>query len=275
MIERVGVIGLGKMGMPMVRHLLAKQHKVFAYDLEPGLMDQAAKLGATACADPAEIAAQSDLIIVIVGFDSEVIDVCESPRGILSSVREGAIIGVAATVAPETMQRLAKKAGALNKGIGVLDIPLCRGEAAAHTGGLLLLAGGDKELFEKCRHAFETFASDLYLLGGLGAGQVGKMVNNLLLWACTSANHEGLKLGEALGVDSALLREALMKSSGNNWALETWDQPRNMPWAEKDMAIVMQQADNTRLSLPLCGVVREVIKGYKIEKGLAVPAART
>ena len=71
--------------------------------------------------------------------------------------------------------------------------------------------------------------------------------------------------------DPEVLRAALLKSSGNNWALETWLQPRPMPWAEKDMSIVMEEADKARLSLPLCGVVREVIKGIKIEKGLPDP----
>ena len=210
-------------------------------------------------------------MIVVVGFDLEVIEVVEGDNGLLAGAGRGSIIAVSSTVLPETMTRLAETASKAGNGLDVLDIPTCRGEAAAEKGELLVLAGGNRQAFERARPALQCFASDLYLLGGIGAGQVGKMINNLLLWACVSANYEGFKLGEALGVDGELLREALLKSSGRNWALETQAQTRPMPWAEKDMTFVMHEADQCRLSLPLCGVIKEVIKGIKIEKGVAAP----
>jgi 3-hydroxyisobutyrate dehydrogenase-like beta-hydroxyacid dehydrogenase len=268
-MRTVGIIGIGKMGLPMVRHLLARGFSVAAYDLDPARTEEAATLGARACADPGELAAASDLVIVVVGFDNEVLDVLSAPGAVLERARPGTVIAVASTVRPETMQDIEALARNTGKNLPVLDIPLCRGEPAAEAGKLLLLAGGDEAVFETCRPAFACFANDLHRLGGLGAGQVGKMVNNLLLWACVSANYEGLKLGEALGVDPELLRQALLKSSGNNWALETWLQPRPAPWAEKDMTIVLHEADRTRVSLPLCGVVKEVIKGIKVEGSLA------
>jgi 3-hydroxyisobutyrate dehydrogenase-like beta-hydroxyacid dehydrogenase len=271
MILKVGVLGLGKIGLPMARHLLANGFSVAGYDLDDTRLEAAAKLGATTCASPCEVAEQSDLVIVVVGFDHEVMAVLGGDDGVYSGLRDGAVIAVASTVTLDTMAEIGRAAADLDRKIGVLDIPICRGEPAAEAGKLLLLAGGDAETYERCRPAFATFASDSYLLGGLGAGQVGKLVNNLLLWACISANHEGLKLGQALGVDGDLLREALLKSSGSNWALETWDRPRAMPWAEKDMSIVMQEADRARLSLPVCGVVKEAIKAIKIERDLPTP----
>ena len=93
------------------------------------------------------------------------------------------------------------------------------------------------------------------------------MVNNLILWACISANDEGLRLGEQLGVDRRAMRAMLLQSSGQNWALESGAGERPMPWAEKDMMIVLQEADAARMSLPLCGVVKEVIKGIKVARG--------
>ena len=273
-MKRVGIIGIGRMGRPMARHLLARGFEVFAYDVDRSRVAAAEQLGAAGCADPREVAAQSELVIVVVGFDSELIEVLVAENGILAGARQGAVIAVASTVYPETMKRVEQLGSEIGKGLAVVDIPICRGESAAEEGTLLLLGGGDAAAFEACRPAFESFASDVDYLGGLGSGQVGKMINNLLLWACVSANHEALKLGEALGVDSEVLRKSLVKSSGNNWALETWLQPRPMPWAEKDMTIVMHEADLCRLSLPLSGVVKEVIKGIKIEKGLIAPAAR-
>jgi 3-hydroxyisobutyrate dehydrogenase-like beta-hydroxyacid dehydrogenase len=274
MIKRVGVIGLGKMGHPMVRHLLRGGHAVAAYDIEPQAVKRAVELGATACANPREVAAQSELTIVVVGFDNEVLDVLAGKDGVLAGAGAESVIAVASTVYPETMKAIAVDAGKLGKGISVLDIPLCRGEPAAEAGKLLMLVGGEEAVLSRCRPAFSCFADDIFLLGGHGAGQVGKMINNLLLWASVCANHEGLKLAGALGVEPERLREALLKSSGRNWALETWVQARPMPWAEKDMAIVMHEADTARLSLPLSGVIREVIKAVKRELGAATPVAR-
>ena len=271
MADRVGIIGLGKMGHPMARHLAAKGHAVFACDLDETRRAAAREVGATICASPAEVARASDIVIVVVGFDNEVMDVVTGENGLLAGARDGLVIAVASTVSIDTMHSMGALPAVRERGIGVLDIPLCRGEPAAEAGKLLLMAGGDAAVFERCKPAFSAFANDQYLLGPLGSGQVGKMINNLLLWSCVSANHEGLKLGEALGVQSETLRQALLKSSGQNWALDTWLQPGPMPWAEKDMAIVMEEADNVRLSLPLCGTVREVIKGIKIEKGLPPP----
>jgi 3-hydroxyisobutyrate dehydrogenase-like beta-hydroxyacid dehydrogenase len=85
--------------------------------------------------------------------------------------------------------------------------------------------------------------------------------------ACISANYEGLKIGEKLGVDRETMRTMLLDSSGQNWPLQTRIDQWPMPWAEKDMMIVLSEADAARMSLPLCGVIKEVIKGVKIERG--------
>jgi 3-hydroxyisobutyrate dehydrogenase-like beta-hydroxyacid dehydrogenase len=274
MIERVGVIGLGKMGQPIVTHLRRRGYAVLAHDVDRQAVAAAEALGAKSCPNPREVAAHSELVIVVVGFDSEVLDVLRGPDGVLAGAADRATIAIASTVSPQLMQDLAHTIGTLKRDIALLDTPLCRGEPAALEGKLLMMVGGDPDVLERCRPAFATFAADIHWLGRHGAGQVGKMINNLLLWACTSANHEGFKLATALGVDGERLRAALLQSSGSNWALETSPQTRPMPWAEKDMAIVMQEADAAHLSLPLCGVVREVIKGVKHELGMATPVPR-
>ena len=274
MIEQVGIIGLGKMGLPMTGHMLKNGLQVAGYDLDAERIAEARKLGAMACASPREVAEQSDLIIIIVGFDSEVNQVLHADNGVFSGARDNAIIAVASTVYQETMLEIGEAADKLGKNLRVLDMPLCRSERAAVDGTLLLLGGGDPKLFEECDKAFSSFSSDIRILGGLGAGQVGKMINNLLLWACISANHEGLKLGEAMGLDPEVLRQALLVSSGRNWALESWHLERAMPWAEKDMTIVMREADRFRLTMPMSSVVKEVIKGVKIERGYPSPKPR-
>jgi 3-hydroxyisobutyrate dehydrogenase-like beta-hydroxyacid dehydrogenase len=136
---------------------------------------------------------------------------------------------------------------------------------------MLTMVGGDAAAFEACKPALTSFASSVYHVGELGAGQVGKMVNNLILWACISANHEGRKLAEGLGVDFERLRTALLDSSAGNWALQTRPEEQPMPWAEKDMRIALTEADRLRISVPLCGVVTEVVKSVKFERGWPTP----
>ena len=268
-IRTVGILGLGKMGAPMARHLRAKGYNVSGYDPVDAARREAVALGVTLLDSPREVARASDLVIIVVGFDHEVETVMYGASGVMEAARPGLLVAIGSTVAPRYAQRLAARAK--EAGVIVLDAPLARGEKAAVAGKLLIYGGGDEAAFEACRPAFGAFASDIFHLGGAGAGQVGKMVNNLLLWACTSANDEGLRLGAALGIDPDKLRNALKAGSGQNWAMDNRADLSGMPWAEKDMSIVLHEADLARLSLPLCGTVKETIKGLKIRMGLGLP----
>jgi 3-hydroxyisobutyrate dehydrogenase-like beta-hydroxyacid dehydrogenase len=268
-IRRVGVIGLGKMGQPMSRHMRAKGFEVTAFDISKEACEQAKGMGVSIAPSPREVAAASDFVIVVVGFDAEAERVLLGPDGIVAGAKPGLIVGVSSTVAPRTMKRIAERAS--GSGIVLLDMPITRGERAAEEGKMLVMAGGDKAAFERVKPVLECYANAIFHVGELGAGQVGKMVNNLILWACISANHEGFKLAEGLGVDAEGLRQALLQSSASNWALETQPQMQPMPWAEKDMRIVLTEADRLRISVPLCGVVTEVVKMVKFEHGWPTP----
>jgi len=258
------------MGAPMARHLLAMGFAVCGFDPAEAARRNAASIGVDMCASPGAVAQASDVVIVVVGFDHEVEAALFGRDGVAQSARPGLVVALGSTVAPRYAKRCAERLR--ERGIALLDIPLARGEAAAVAGKLLVFGAGDKEVFEVCRPAFAAFASDIFHLGGeAGAGQVAKMVNNLILWACTSANDEGLRLAEALGVAPEPLREALRHASAQNWAMDQRAELSGMPWAEKDMSIVLHEADLARLSLPLSGAVKETIKGLKIRMGLGLP----
>ena len=268
-ITSVGILGLGKMGAPIARHLLAGGYGVAGYDpLEPARRN-ARTLGVAVLDTPRAVARASDLVIVVAGFDHEVEAALFGENGIAQAARAGLIVALGSTVAPRYARRLAERLGEL--GIVLLDIPLARGEAAAVAGKLLIYGAGDEASFEACRPAFGRFASDIFHLGAAGAGQVAKMVNNLILWACIVANDEGLRLGEALGVERVRLQAALHHGSAQNWAMDHSAERSGMPWAEKDMSIVLHEADLARLALPLSGTVKEAIKGLKIRMGLGLP----
>jgi 3-hydroxyisobutyrate dehydrogenase-like beta-hydroxyacid dehydrogenase len=271
-VRRVGIIGLGKMGNPMARHLRKAGFDVTAHDIDERARGEAQRSGIAVAAGPRAVAERSDFVIIVVGFDKEAETVLLGPDGIAAGARAGLIVGVASTVAPRTMARLA--AGLAGTGIVLLDMPLTRGEPAAEAGEMLVMVGGDADAFEACRPALASFANSIFHLGDLGAGQVGKMVNNMILWSCILANFEGFKLAEGLGVDLERLRTALIDSSASNWALQNRIDRFPMPWAEKDMRIVLSEADQLRLSVPLCGVVTEVVKTVKLERGWPTPVQR-
>jgi 3-hydroxyisobutyrate dehydrogenase-like beta-hydroxyacid dehydrogenase len=271
-IRNVGVIGLGKMGMPMARLLRERGFAVTGYDVALSALKAASGKGIQPVNSPKAVAAASDLTIIAVGFDSEVETVMLGDTGALAGARDSSVIAIASTIAPTAMRKLQRRCAG-RSGVTLLDIPLCRGEQAAERGTLLIMGGGDKAAFDACRPAFGAFADSIFHLGPLGSGQVGKMVNNLILWACISANDEGLKLGNKLGVDRDSLREALVASSASNWALASRIEEQPMPWAEKDMTIVLKEADSLRMSVPLCGVVKEVVKTVKFERNYPTPHA--
>jgi 3-hydroxyisobutyrate dehydrogenase-like beta-hydroxyacid dehydrogenase len=271
-IRRVGVIGLGKMGLPIGRHLVARGFAVTGYDITLAALKAAASAGMQAVNSPKAVAAASDLVIIVVGFDSEVEAAMFGENGVVAGAGDDTIVAIASTIAPHTMQRMATRLPASPK-ITLLDIPLCRGEGPAQVGELLIMGGGDRAAFDACRPVFQAFANAIHHLGPVGAGQVGKMVNNLILWACIAANEEAFKLADKLGVERETLRTALLESSAGNWSLATRPEEKPMPWAEKDMTIVLKEADAARLSLPLCGTVKEVIKTVKFERNWPTPKA--
>ena len=268
-IKTVGILGLGKMGGAMARHLFANGFEVLGFDPVAAAGEKAKADGVRVLASASAVAASCDLAIVVVGFDNQIETVMYGGEGIVAGAKPGLIVAVGSTAAPQYTRSLATRLA--ERQITLLDIPLTRGEQAAVNGKLLILGAGDEAAFEACRPAFSSFASDIFHLGPAGAGQVGKMVNNLILWACVSANDEGLRLGQALGVDPEKMRAALHHSSAQNWAMDLRAEDSGMPWAEKDMNILLREADLVRLSMPLAGTTKEVIKGLKIRMGLGLP----
>lgn len=267
--RRIGILGLGAMGRPMARHLIAKSFEVAGCDPSAAACEHAAAAGVAIVATPRELAARSDAVLIVVGFDAQAERAVFGPGGIRDAARPGLIVAMGSTIAPSFARDLARRLE--GSGIILLDMALTRGEPFAEAGTMLILGGGDDTAFAACQPVFRCFASDIFHLGPFGSGQVGKMVNNLILWACMNANDEGLRLGAALGVDAEKLRDALTHSSAENFSLSARADERPTPWAEKDMRIVLQEAAAAGLSLPLSALVKERIADFKHRKGYPTP----
>jgi 3-hydroxyisobutyrate dehydrogenase-like beta-hydroxyacid dehydrogenase len=267
--KRIGILGLGAMGRPMARHLLAKGFTVAGYDVAREACERVTALGATIAATPRDLAAQSDAVLIVVGFDAQVEHAVFGANGIREAARPGLLLGMGSTVAPSFARDLAHRLE--SSGIVLIDMALTRGEPFAEAGTMLVLGGGDEAAFAACQPVLRSFASDIFHLGPFGAGQIGKMVNNLILWACMTANDEGLRLGEALGIDAEKLRDALTHSSAENFSLSARADERPTPWAEKDMRIVLKEAVSAGIDMPLSTLVKDRIADFKRRKGYPTP----
>ncbi|MEA3195120.1 MAG: 3-hydroxyisobutyrate dehydrogenase [Betaproteobacteria bacterium] len=251
MSETVGVVGAGRMGLPIIGHLARAGFRTLASDIDPKKRAEVERRGATWQAD---LSGQCDAILVCVGFDREVGELLE--RGL--KPRADGIVAILSTVHPKTVQDLAAKA----KGMHVIDSTVCRGGEAADKGTLLSFVGGPAEVVARITPVLRAYSSDVVHTGDVGSAQVAKAVNNLILWACLVADHEGLALAQRFGLDVEKLRQALLMSSATNDALEKWGR-QTMAWAEDDMEIVAAMAAERGIALPQAEVTREICHSLK------------
>jgi 3-hydroxyisobutyrate dehydrogenase len=256
---KVGMIGAGRMGQPMIGHLAKKGFEVHVYDIDAGKRAPVEKLGGTWQPDPAALARSCEVILVCVGFDQELRDLL-SATGPLRDTPAGAIIAVLATVHPKTMVELAESCA--RRGVHIVDSPVCRGGKAADEGTLLSFVGGDADVFSRLAPVLSCFCTDRVHTGPVGTGQVAKAANNLVMWSCLIANHEALALAQRYGMDTEKLREALKMSSADNYVLRNW-RVNTMAWAEDDMEIVQQMAAERGIALPQAGLNRELCRMLK------------
>lgn len=261
-VKHTGVIGLGAMGFQMARHMAAKGLEVVGYDIDATAMKRAEAVGVHPAKDAAEVGAQAEIVIVMVATDAQVEDVvCRS--GLLDRLAAGAVICVAASTSPETAREL--EAIAAKRNIGFLDTPVVLGQEAADNGTLTVFCGGGEKAFAKAKPALSAFGANVMHVGPCGMGQLTKTVNNMLLWACMSANYEALTFAKALGADIPKLIAALQHSSGANWSLSRWGKSTGK-WAEKDMDVALELAQDAKVAAPLAALVDQLMKGMNQEK---------
>jgi 3-hydroxyisobutyrate dehydrogenase-like beta-hydroxyacid dehydrogenase len=253
MVEHVALLGAGRMGGAIGRHLLAAGLPVSVYDPSAKARAQLEALGAVSCATASEAAAAADLVLVVVVDDAQVRD---AVAGSFEGARPGTVVAICASVRPDTCVQLA--AEGREREVDVIDVALVRGERGAEEGRLVLFCGGAAEIVGRIRPACEAFAEAIVRVGDVGAGQVAKTANNILLWACIRADVEAQRLGRALGVEPATLREALSLGSGANRPLAEWGAHR-LRWPAKDLEVALSVAAEAGVDLPLVARLPELM----------------
>jgi 3-hydroxyisobutyrate dehydrogenase-like beta-hydroxyacid dehydrogenase len=252
---KVGFVGCGEMGEPMAGHVLESgKFEVWVFDIRPAATKAIAKKGAKVAGSLKELGRVCDLFIIMVGYDHEVKQVVSDLATVGNS---GAVIVITATSHPDMViecARIARK-----QGMGVIDAPVCYGREGARNGTLASLVGGASKDVAKARPVLECYSRAVHHLGELGAGEIGKTLNNMLHWAHCIANYEALLLGKIYGLDAQKLRETLIQCPATNGTLARWDGTK-FTWQEKDMDIALDLAQKRKLPLPFFGQVDQMIK---------------
>ncbi|WP_181801363.1 NAD(P)-dependent oxidoreductase [Streptomyces shenzhenensis] len=215
---RVGFIGLGSQGAPMARRIIAAGHETTLWARRPATLAPFTDSGAKTACSPAELATASDLVCLCVVDDADVEQVVTGPDGVLAGLRRGGVIAIHSTVHPDTCRRL--EASARTCGVSVVDAPVSGGGRAAEQGSLVVMVGGDPQVFAYCRPVFTTYGDPVVHLGPAGSGQVAKILNNLLFTAHLGLASDVLRLGAVLGLDRAALGRTLPRGSAASFALE-------------------------------------------------------
>jgi 3-hydroxyisobutyrate dehydrogenase len=258
-IQKVGMIGAGRMGQPMIGHLARRGFDICAYDIDAGKRTAVEKLGGCWQPDLAALAKSSEVVLICVGYDRELRELL-APNGGLQGLASGTIVAVLSTVNPLTIVELAAECA--KRGVDVVDSPVCRGGKAADEGTLLSFVGGPESVISRLAPVFSCYCTDIVHTGTAGTGQVAKAANNMIMWSCLIANHEALALAQRFGMDVERLREALKLSSADNYVLRNWG-VNTMAWAEDDMEIVQQMAAERGIALPQAGLNRELCRTLK------------
>jgi len=208
MATTIGFIGLGTMGAPMVRRLLDSGYTVTVWARRPEAMTPLITAGASAGESPADVAAQSDVIMTMVTDTAAVEEVVLGARGVIHGARPGSVVVDHSTIAPDGARRMASALRARN--VEMLDAPVSGGSIAADAGTLAIMIGGSKAAVDRVNPVLSCYAQRIVHIGESGAGQVAKACNQI----CTIVNQlgaaEAMLLAERAGVDPWAVKEALM-----------------------------------------------------------------
>jgi 3-hydroxyisobutyrate dehydrogenase len=258
-IRNVGLIGAGRMGQPIIGHLARKGFSVHVNDIDAAKRETAETRGGKWETDAKTLARACDAILICVGYDRELRELL-SPKGILHHVPRDAIIAVLSTVHPDTVRELARRGRA--RGVHVVDATMCRGAWAADEGTLLSFVAGPADIVARLQPVLRAFSTDIVPTGDIGSAQVAKAANNMVMWACLVANHEGLVLAHRYGLDVEAMRKALLTTHAANAGLENWGK-NSMAWADDDMEIVHAMAKEKGLPLRQAEVVQQICRWLK------------
>lgn len=258
MAEAIGFVGLGIMGRGMTRNLLKAGYKVHVWNRTASRMDELAADGAIASASPADVAAKSDIIITCVSDTPDVEAVILGEDGIIQQAKAGSLVIDCSTISPQATRDLAAKLA--EKGIRFLDAPLSGGSEGAAKGTLTIMIGGDAADLQRAMPVFQAMGKTITHVGPTGAGQMVKLVNQILVVGNCLAMCEAMLFAQAGGLDLQKTYEAVSPGAAGSWMFTNrapqimrrdWRPGFTIDLQQKDVRLVLEAAD--QLGVPLMG----------------------
>ena len=267
MPDRIGFIGLGIMGKPMARNLLAAGFDLTVHSRSSEPVDELVAAGATGGSDPAAVASASDITITMLPDTPDVEMVLVGSPGVIEGAAPGSLVIDMSSIDPGATRTMAAAFDA--RGIAMLDAPVSGGERGAIDGTLSIMVGGTDDAFRRAAPIFDALGKNVVHIGPSGAGQVAKACNQLVVAATIEAVAEALLLAERSGVDAAKVREALLGGFAGSKILEVHGQRMldrsfapgfRIRLHRKDARIVEEAAAATGTPIPSFAVVAEQLQ---------------
>ena len=266
MSETLGFIGLGIMGKPMAKNLINAGYKLVVLDINRDAVNEIAGLGAETADSPADVAAKVKNIITMLPDGPEVEDVVLGNNGIIETATSETALVDMSSISPTVTKKIA--AALVGKGAQALDAPVSGGEPGAISGQLAIMVGGPENLFNEMKPVFDILGKSAVLVGGTGAGQTTKLVNQILVGIHIEAMGEAFLLATKAGVEPMKVYEAIKGGlAGSNvlnakvpLVLDRNFKPGfKIRLHQKDLKNALEAAGSLGLSLPVTKTVQEMI----------------
>jgi 3-hydroxyisobutyrate dehydrogenase len=262
----VGVIGLGAMGQGMAQSLRRGGFPVRVYDVRPGVADDFARSGGTACTSAAELAQGCAVVVSVVVNAAQTEDVLFGSGNVAASMPVGSVFVMCSTVDPNWSAALEARLD--ERGLLYLDAPISGGAAKAASGQMTMMTSGRPEAYALCQPVLDAMAAKVYRLGDrAGAGSKVKIINQLLAGVHIAAAAEAMALGLREGVDAAALYEVITHSAGNSWMFENrmahvlagdYTPLSAVDIFVKDLGLVLDMARASKFPLPLSSTAHQM-----------------
>jgi len=269
----IGFIGLGIMGKPMAGKLIEGGHTLFL-NTRRSVPDELTAAGGVACATAKEVAQKADVIIIMVPDTPDVEKVLFGEEGVAEGLSKGKIVIDMSSISPIATRDFAERLQI--RGADYVDAPVSGGEVGAKNAALTIMVGGSDATFEKVKPLFELMGKNITLVGGIGAGQVCKVANQIVVALNIEAVGEALLLASKAGVDPAKVRQALMGGFASSKILEvhgermikrTFDPGFRIELHQKDLNLALSTARGLGVSLPNTATAQELFNSCQAHGG--------
>jgi 3-hydroxyisobutyrate dehydrogenase len=269
---RLGFIGLGIMGRPMAKHLRVAGHSMTVWNRSRPGIEELVAAGGVEAASPADVANKSEVVFTMVGDSPDVEAVALGPAGIFEGASPGLVHIDTTTISPAVTRSIAERYAA--KGIQLLDAPVSGGEGGAINATLSIMAGGEPEVFERCRALLEVLGKTITYCGPSGAGQTVKLCNQVAVSVTNMAVCEALVLAAKAGVLPRTMLDAISGGAASSWQLlnlgpkmiEGDFRPGFKVWhQQKDLRLALEVARDNALPLPATSLVAQLFASVEAD----------